>query len=345
MSRKNGVLTFVCAVSLIVGIGPSVATAQPPGMVLVPAGEYLMGDHHDGSPDALPVHAAYIDAFYIGRYEVTNQQYADGLNWAIAQEPALVYVSGGVVYGIGNNQPYCDTTLSSSDSRIIWNGSAFGVVSDKEDHPIVQVSWYGSAAYANWRSAMERRQACYDTSTWECNFSANGYRLPTEAEWEKAARGGLHNPYRRFPWGDTIDCSNANFNYSCIGTTTPVGSYAPNNYGVYDMAGNVFELCNDWYSSTYYSSSPYNNPHGPTSGDWRVHRGGSWYSHDYFLRCAWRNTDAWPDYRTFHLGFRLVLDGDDLAIPTVSEWGIAAMTLLLLTAGTLVLGNRRRIAV
>ena len=139
---------------------------------------------------------------------------------------------------------------------------------------MVEVSWYGSAAYGNWRSTQDGRDPSYNLSTWECNFDANGYRLPTEAEWEYAARGGEHDPYYRYPWGDTIDGSMANYRESGdpyetgpYPWTTPVGHYdgnqtppgvdMGNGYGLYDVAGNVYERCNDWYSSTYYGSSPY----------------------------------------------------------------------------------------
>ena len=160
---------------------------------------------------------------------------------------------------------------------------------------MVRVSWYGSVAYANWRSAMVGQPMCYNLSTWACDFNMNGYRLPTEAEWEKAARGGVAG--HRVPWSDsdTIQHARANYysstSYSydtsptrgyhptfAVGNmpyTSPVGYFAPNGYGLYDMAGNVWEWCNDWYRSTYYSTTPYPhvNPHGPTRGASRVLRG------------------------------------------------------------------------
>lgn len=306
-------------------------------MVLIPAGEFVMGDHHDGSIYELPLHAVYTDAYYMDKFEVTNQQYADALNWAWAQGE-LTIDSEGYVHGSNspNDDPYClIATTNPGISRIIWNGSAFGVVGqelpagdpgNKTDHPMVTVSWYGSAVYANWRSEMEGRTPSYDTATWECDFDADGYRLPTNAEWEKAARGGNHNPYYRFPWGDTIDGSNANYRPSGdpyeagdIPWTTPVGYYdggqippgvdMANGYGLYDMAGNAAEWVHDRFSyPAPCDPSPCINPRGPVSTPFstRVMRSGVWaYGHPY-LRCAFRGS-VHPSYVNFARGLRLAL--------------------------------------
>jgi formylglycine-generating enzyme required for sulfatase activity len=307
---------------------------QGTSMLLVPAGEFAMGS---GGGDASPIHSVYTSAFWIDRFEVTNQQYLEGLNWALQQ--GLVYVTLGVVYGAANDLAYCDTTQSSSFSRITWTGSTFGITAGKESHPMVMVSWYGAAAYANWRSAMQGRPLSYDTSTWECNFAAHGYRLPTEAEREKAARGGHYAPSWLYPWGDSLTANVANYAtsgdpYECGSgpSTTPVGFYigqlqqkadfnwpcsptsyqtanGMNGYGLYDMGGNVWDRCNDWYSATYYSSSPYDNPRGPTSGTYRVIRGGSFDNGTNCLPCAFRMYDT-PAGRYYSYGFRLALDSE-----------------------------------
>lgn len=120
--------------ALLANFGTS---APPAGMVLVPAGEFEMGDPwSEGSPNERPVHGVYLSQYYIDTYEITNQQYADGLNWAWGQG-GLITVSDGVVYkyNSGTSYPYCDTTSSSSSSRITWNGSTFGITAGKEDHP------------------------------------------------------------------------------------------------------------------------------------------------------------------------------------------------------------------
>lgn len=307
-------------------------TVAPTGMSVIPAGEFQMGDPWvvEGDSNESPRHAVSLDQFFMDSYEVTNQQYADALNWALGQG-GLIAVNSGVVYqaGTGTSYPYFNTTTNSAFSGITWDGSAFGVVSGKENHPVILVSWYGAVAYANWRSGMQGKPLNYDLSTWDCNWGS-GYRLPTEAEWERAARGGAAD--HRFPWSDTnnIDHTRANYYssgnpYYDVGTagydpafssgdmpyTSPVGYFPANDYGLYDMAGNAWEWCNDWYDGTYYSSSPSSNPRGPDTGtaDTRVLRGGSWSSMALNQRCAYRSNGL-PNYRAISNGFRLAISAE-----------------------------------
>ena len=196
--------------------------------------------------------------------------------------------------------------------------------------PMICVTWNGAVAYCNWRSQQEGYSQCYDLSTWECDFSKKGYRLPTEAEWEYTARGGLSG--KRFPWGDTISHSQANYHSLWWGEnpaysydvsmtegyhpnwndgiepyTSTVGSFSPNGFGLYDMVGNVRELCNDWFSTTYYSSSPSTNPTGPTSGTARVQRFGSWYTNANYSFLSSRSSSN-QAYRGKYMGFRIAFN-------------------------------------
>ncbi len=276
-----------------------------PDMVKIAGGTFDMGDHHNvGSSNERPVHSVTLDTFYMDQYEVTNQKFADYLNSAYAQ--GMVLVSSNVVYQVGGSgQALADTNASSSWSKISWSGSSFTAMAGYEFHPIVEVSWYGACHYANWRSNEDNFTPCYDEAIWDCDFQADGYRLPTEAEWEYAARGGAHTPYYQYPWNlNDINSGDANYDFN-IGTTVDVGNYAANGYGLYDISGNVWEWCHDWYDSSYYSNSPSSNPTGPTSGSLRVLRGGSWYSSALDLRSAAR-TGNHPVSRSTGLGLRLL---------------------------------------
>ena len=306
----------------------------PVGMAYIPGGTFEMGDSfNEGDSDELPVHTVTVDSFYMGKYEITNRQYCDYLNSAMSE--GLVTVTSSVVYqaGSGTSYPYCDTHSASTYSQIDCNDVS-GIFSvrtksgrDMSNDPMVEVSWYGAVAYCNWRSQEGGYETCYDPCdpNWPCDLSKKGYRLTTEAEWEYAARGGLS--CRRFPWGDTISHDQANYKSSSVYSydisptkgyhptwndgvypyTSAVGSFAPNGYGLYDMAGNVWEWCNDWYSGSYYSSSPTNNPTGPAGGSYRVIRGGYWSYTAYASRVADRYNNT-PTNRNDLIGFRLVLD-------------------------------------
>jgi sulfatase modifying factor 1 len=321
-----------------------VTGAPSPDMVLVPAGEFEMGDSFgEGYEEELPVHYVYLDVYYIDTYQVTNQQYADYLNWA--DQGGLIHVSGGVVYQYGGTTyPYCNTYSIDTYSRIHWDEDTFTVTAGKEDHPMVEVSWYGAVAFCNWRSTMEGRTPCYDLATWMCDFDADGFRLPTEAEWEKAAgwdpdlayhfRFGEHSdgcgwncldgqranyfgsgdPFETwpYPWTTPVGFYNGELHYKVDfdwpgGATSYQTQDAQSYYGCRDMTGNVFEWCHDWYDSGYYSSSPYDNPTGPGSGTYRVLRGGVWVSSlPYLCRSAMRNWFR-PDTSLYYLGFRCVV--------------------------------------
>ena len=264
----------------------------PAGMVLIPAGPFEMGrQSSSGGSDELPVHTVTVSAFYLDQFEVTKALWDDVQAWAV--QPA----NG---YNFGNN----------------FGNAASG---QGAFHPVHTVNWYDCVKWCNARSQKEGLTPVYYTDagfttvfkTGEgtapfANWSANGFRLATEAEWEKAARGTLVG--NTYPWGNSITGADANYSGSgdpfepgANPDTTPVGYYdgdqvpaganRANGYGLYDMSGNVWEWCWDLYDGSYYGSSPATDPRGPTSASGaRVLRGGSWFDVADFLRCACRNS-------------------------------------------------------
>jgi len=240
-------------------------------MMLVPAGEFLMGST-DADPkagdDEMPQHLIYLDAFWIDRTEVTNARDVQFLN--SLEEHA----------GACAGQDCAETQVEDKYSHILWQDGRYVVENGFEDHPATQVSWYGAQAYCTWAGAS----------------------LPTEAEWEKGARGVGG---RLFPWGNEApDCEKAQYG-GCGGATVPVGSRhaGASPYGVLDMAGNVWEWVADWYDPAYYDASPARNPQGPDSGARRVFRGGSWGYLPTFIRTGDRARNR-PTYAGFNAGFR-----------------------------------------
>ena len=324
-------------------------------MVHVPAGEFEMGDHFDEvHDDDVPTHVVTLDGFYIDRYEVTNEQYAVFLNamgrheegdqvWldiggdaqielkllfsteldfqsdlddeeistdlrrefenkgiTLSQNADVSIEKEGAHWLIADQDNKQEYFVRKENDALDIHGLPYQPEDDVENHPAVGVSWYGAAAYAQWSEK----------------------RLPTEAEWEKAARGGLDG--RRYPWGNNITHDNANYSgtkeHDEWDKSAPTGSFPPNGYGIYDMAGNVFEWCVDEYDSDFYETSSKNDP---VSGERisfvdndfvkidtrRVCRGGGWDSHPYRLRVATRNGFD-PDSTSKGMGFRCVVSAN-----------------------------------
>jgi len=248
----------------------SVQEAQPPGMALIPAGEFWQGRVYmtlsdelgmlaRARMDDLPAHQVDLDAFYIDKYEVTNSDFAR------------------FVDETGHRKPYH------------WIGGK--IPAGEEKFPVYNVSWFDAKDYCAWQAK----------------------RLPTEAEWEKAARGGTDR--LRFPWGDQLVPAAAEgarggrggkkmAHYGWPEGPVAVGSFPPNGYGMYDIVGNIAEWTNDWYAQNYYSISPERNPQGPAKGMYRVVRGNAWNGEDErHLAVNYRNF-AEPETRTVTIGFR-----------------------------------------
>lgn len=258
--------------SLTLRDGKVVSIKDGAAMVKIPAGEFIMGAPDEGGePDERPSHRVGIDAFYMDGYEVTNAQFCKFLN-----ERGILDGSRNVFLEIDNE-----------DCLIVRENGRFIPRPGYADHPVIDLNWHGANAYAGWA----------------------GKRLPTEAEWEYAHRAGTT---KEFYFGDTTghdDTNNAGTRGNDIWEkTAPVGSFAPNEWGLFDMHGNVLEWCSDWYDEAYYRNSPTDNPAGPPRGRRRVVRGASW-SRDILaeMRSSYRNHHP-PNEAAPNLGFRCVRD-------------------------------------
>jgi formylglycine-generating enzyme required for sulfatase activity len=252
-----------------------------PPVTRIAAGEFVMGAE-DGDEDERPPHRAYIDEFAIGTYPVTNAEYAQFVREAGHQSPAVQAL------------PMMISSALEADFRALaaaycWsNGHP---PAGRERHPVTLVAFPDALAYCGWLASKTGRPV----------------RLPTEAEWERAARGGLLG--KRYPWGDAIDSACANFlpdaNRKSERGTEPVGSYPANGFQLHDMAGNVWQWVSDWYAANYYERAQYLNPQGPDNGVLRIVRGGAWVNADgHLLRCAYRHKIP-PDTYSYSIGFRI----------------------------------------
>ena len=291
MKKLKWIATLLVVTSVLLGVIGCKDSTVLENFVLIPAGSFQMGSE-EGYDDNKPVHQVTITKpFYMGKCEVTQAEY----------------------------EKYCSYGSSSPSSR-------FG---DGDNYPAYEVSWYDALVYCNKRSMAEGLTPCYsikgstnpDTwgtvpisgiSTWNsaiCNFEANGYRLPTEAEWEYAARAG-DNTVDSFTYSGTSDENKLDeyaWYYSNSNAARhKVGTKLPNAYGLYDMSGNVLEWCWNWYTDSYDTGKEGgSNPTGASSGLYRVARGGNWGYYSVFCAVSCRDSYG-PNSRSDFLGFRVV---------------------------------------
>jgi formylglycine-generating enzyme len=288
------------------GPGSDARDRPPPTLVPVPGGRYRVGDEskwsypRDGEG---PVHEVELPAFRIDAHSVSNRrfaEFADATGWVTdAERYGWSFVFLGL---LPDNFPPTRGVQGAPWWRQVMGADwrhpegPHSDVSARREHPVTHVSWNDAQAY--------------------CRYT--GTRLPTEAEWEVAARGGLEG--RPFPWGDELEPAGVHrmnvfqgqFPTTNTGAdgylgTAPVGAFAPNGYGLFNVCGNVWEWCTDWLDPTYYSTSPVEAPRGPASGVLRVLRGGSYLCHDSYCR-RYRVSARFgnePDSSSGNVGFRV----------------------------------------
>jgi formylglycine-generating enzyme required for sulfatase activity len=284
-------------------------------LVAIPAGSFDMGDHTGfvdpkHPSDELPIHTVTLSAFRIARSETTCAQYLPFLESLRAA--GAIKVSAAGLISTTDGAPLGETSASAAPTCFTWDGAEFGIVAGRENHPASGVRWLAAVMFANWYGAQLGLAPCYTLPSGAVDWTKRCVRLPTEAEWEYAGRGGRTSPYANYSWGDSNDVNR----FNRVGSTNPwaqgpapqttpvcffdgslrkksdygwpaaVDGYQTldgrNGFGLCDVAGNVWEWVNDWYASAYYAASPAKDPPGPDHGDpmpdgnaYRNLRGGS----------------------------------------------------------------------
>jgi len=287
LSKALTALTILCMLTVCAIIKQpkvyedeeKVLYVEYPGFVRIEGGTFKMGSVRVWEDDSRPIHTVTVSSFYMGKYEVTQKEWFDVMGTTIE---SIAHARRIKLYGEGDN------------------------------YPMYHVSWFHAIEYCNRRSIKEGLTPVYTDArrfnkkdTISCDWNANGYRLPTEAEWEYAAKGGNGSPGNYIYSGsDNLDEVAWHENNSG-GGSRPVGTKAPNRLGLYDMSGNVWEWCWDWYNEDYYRNSPQTNPRGASSGIERVIRGSSW-NRDAFVAPLATRLDFKPKDYSATIGFRLV---------------------------------------
>lgn len=280
-------------------------------MIYLPGGEFLMGtDDQEGFPQdgEGPVRAVSVSPFYIDPYAVSNADFrefvqatgyktdAEAYGWSFVFHLFVSAETAAKVKQVAHSTPWWWNVEGADWAHPEGPDSS---IDDRLDHPVIHISWNDAAAYCKWA----------------------GTRLPTEAEWEYAARGGLVQ--KRYPWGDLLkpgsehlcniwqgkfpDKNNQSDGYA---GTAPVDAFPPNGFGLYNVSGNIWEWCSDWFNPTWHINGPRSNPSGPPRGEARVMRGGSYLCHKSYCnryRVAARSSNT-PDSSSGNMGFRCVAD-------------------------------------
>ncbi len=295
MRNKNYSVRFILSLMVIL----SFFSLSAQEMVLVEGGSFMMG--RNASKDKvkgvefkseLPRHKVQVSSFYIGKYEVTVKEYKEFVKATGKKMPAAPDSAWFAEHP--------DTKMFYPLSKTQWWGW-------KDSYPMHNVNWFDAIKFCNWKSKKEGLKEVYKFVTksevkWD--LSANGYRLPTEAEWEYAARGGKNSKGYIFAGSDNPNEVAWYDGTSQLKGPAKVGTKKPNELGLYDMSGNVWEWCNDYYAASYYSRSPKENPTGPSKNIYRVLRSGGWHYRADLSRIADRDGPE-AGVSNYNYGFRL----------------------------------------
>ncbi len=316
LKRLSFMSSFLIAILLFVSCSDDSSTSPnddtPQNMILVKGGSFQMGNtHNTENDDEQPVHEVKLNDFYLGTVEISIKEFVSFLNEIEIGEDCL-YNENLLV----NLNSLTSSSIAYQDSQFVFNKC---LESKSENCSVVEISWYGALEYCNWRSETEGYEPCYkiDGSKIEYFPNNNGYRLPTEAEWEYAAKGGQSGIADDYIFSgcntaeELLDYAWFTTNSFDLGENSvdygvhPGAEKLPNQLGLYDMTGNVYEWCWDWYGEEYYLNSPTENPLGPETGEYRLIRGAAWDGWaDYDCYVAYRG-NASPEDTEYYLGFRI----------------------------------------
>ncbi len=280
--KKNLTIILLIILGCKIGYTQQAGVKMPP-MILVEGGTFMMGNN-EGNKEEKPVHKVTLNSFYFGKYEVTNQdfkKFVDATGYVTdAEQPDTVRLK----HGLPPRGTYQGSWKKYKNGNPVPVGDSV--------KPVANISWFDAVEYLNWLSKETGKK----------------FRLPTEAEWEFAAKGGTKSKGFKYVGGDNLD-EVAWFLGNSGNRSHNIGQKMPNELTIYDMAGNIREWCSDWYAETYYKISPEENPAGPERGTHRVLRGGSWGSEESRMRISYRNNE-FPYNSAPGFGFRPAISGE-----------------------------------
>lgn len=284
--------------SITILLFPKFSEAQTRKMIFVDGGTFIMGNNFNnetvkGDDDEKPPHKVTLSSFYICEHEVTVKEYKEYVKATGKQMPDIP------------NQEWMDTHLDTKKYYVSSGKKWWGW---EDLYPMHNVTWYNAVDFCNWLSKKESLQECYSKNEdggWELDLTKNGYRLPTEAEWEYAARGGQKSKGYFYSGSNTLSDVAWYDETTLLSGPQDIKTKKPNELGIYDMSGNVWEWCSDYYKSTYYESSPDKDPYFSFHMPYRVIRGGSWHYQGEFTTVTSRDGPK-PEFTNYNYGFRLV---------------------------------------